>query len=75
MYDERIVVNASPLILLAKIDAVPLLEETSAEIVVPQAVRAEVEEGPLGPGDVSGLFTRESLRVVADLQIPREIVE
>jgi predicted nucleic acid-binding protein len=42
---RRWVVNASPLILLAKIDSLFLLEQLAAEVVVPLAVRGEVIAG------------------------------
>jgi len=43
---ERVwIVNASPLIFLAKIDALPLLRQLAGEIVVPFAVRNEVLAG------------------------------
>lgn len=43
---ERWVVNASPLILLAKVSHAHLLPALVAEVVVPQAVAAEIEAGP-----------------------------
>ena len=43
---ERWVVNASPLILLAKINHVHLLGELADLVVVPQAVLMEVNAGP-----------------------------
>jgi len=43
---ERWVLNASPLIALAKIDQLHLLTGLGAEIVVPQAVADEIDAGP-----------------------------
>jgi predicted nucleic acid-binding protein len=43
---ERWVVNASPLILLAKVNHVHLLGELADLVVVPQAVLVEVNAGP-----------------------------
>jgi len=40
----RLVVNASPLIFLAKVDALSLLPGCFAEILVPPAVVAEVRD-------------------------------
>lgn len=44
---EHWVVNASPLILLAKIEHVHLLEELADQVIVPEAVLAEVNNGPI----------------------------
>ena len=43
---ERWVVNASPLILLAKVDHLDLLDQLSTSFVVPEAVVAEILAGP-----------------------------
>lgn len=43
---EHWVVNASPLILLAKIGRVDLLLSLTAELVIPRAVVEEIEAGP-----------------------------
>jgi predicted nucleic acid-binding protein len=43
---ERWVVNASPLILLAKIDHQHLLSQLADELIVPQAVVDEINAGP-----------------------------
>ena len=70
MTRRRWVVNASPLIFLAKIDALPLLRQLAAEVLVPFSVRAEV------------LIPRESRRLLElpdwltfreDLPLPPEI--
>ncbi len=44
---ERWVVDASPLILLAKINRLDLLDQLSVSFVVPDAVAAEILAGPL----------------------------
>ena len=44
---ERWVVNASPLIVLAKINHQHLLTQLTDEIIVPQAVLIEINAGPL----------------------------
>ena len=43
---SRWVVNASPIILLAKVGQVELLPKLAGELVVPAAVVAEIEAGP-----------------------------
>lgn len=43
---ERWVVNASPLIVLSKINYQHLLTELAAETVIPEAVALEIEAGP-----------------------------
>jgi predicted nucleic acid-binding protein len=45
--DRRWVVNASPLILLAKVGHVALLHELTTELVIPRGVVEEVEEGSI----------------------------
>lgn len=44
---ERWIVNASPLIVLAKIDHQHLLTQLAGELLVPQAVVAEIAAGPV----------------------------
>ena len=51
---ERWVVNASPLILLAKVDHLDLLDQLSESFVVPEAAVAEILAGP--PNDPARLF-------------------
>ena len=45
---DKSVVNASPLILLAKIGRLALLSHLYAEIVIPKEVAAEIRTGPVG---------------------------
>ena len=45
---ERWVLNASPLIVLAKINHQHLLPQLADEILIPQAVLAEINAGPTG---------------------------
>ena len=61
---ERWVVNASPLILLAKIGHLHLLTELAAELVVPEAVLDEVNAGPVDDA-ARRVFASASLPVVA----------
>ena len=51
---ERWVVNASPLILLAKVNHLDLLNQLSQSFVVPDAVVAEISAGP--PDDLARRF-------------------
>lgn len=43
---ERWVINASPIIVLAKIDSLDLITQLADEIIVPQAVVDEINAGP-----------------------------
>lgn len=51
---ERWVVNASPLILLAKVNHLDLLDQLNESFVVPEAVVAEILAGP--PDDPARIF-------------------
>lgn len=75
MGDARIVVNASPLILLAKIDATSLLTVIASAVVTPATVEAEIRAGLAAPQEFGQLFPGEWLRVVDDLPLSPEIVE
>ena len=60
---ERWVVNASPFILLAKVNHLDLLDQLSESFVVPEAVVAEILAGP--PNDPARLFLeKESVNTV-----------
>lgn len=60
---ERWIVNASPFILLAKVNHLDLLEQLSESFVVPEAVVAEILAGP--PNDPARLFLeKESINTV-----------
>lgn len=63
------VVNASPLILLAKVGRIHLLLDLAQEIVVPASVAAEIQAGPTS--DPAGLWLRsEGARwIQADLSV------
>ncbi len=45
MADGPLVVNASPLIVLAKIGRLQLLDALGSEVIVPEAVAAEILRG------------------------------
>ena len=67
---ERWVVNASPLIVLSKINRQHLLTELAAETVIPEAVALEIEAGP--EDDPARQFLRSaSLPIIA---VPTEPV-
>lgn len=55
--DRALVVNASPLILLARIDRLDLLASLTKLLVVPEAVLREIKAGPI----VTGRPTRSRL--------------
>ena len=69
---RRWVINASPLIFLAKIDALPLLQQLAREVVVPFSVLCEVAAG----GGMAGYRPMELpqwLHLRDDLPLPAEI--
>lgn len=43
---KKLVLNASPLIILGKISAINLLEEMSSDLVIPEGVATELHQGP-----------------------------
>jgi len=45
---DKWVINASPIILLAKVGEIELLSRLAGTLVVPNAVVTEIEEGPNG---------------------------
>ncbi|MBI5833332.1 MAG: DUF3368 domain-containing protein [Armatimonadetes bacterium] len=57
---DRWVVNASPLIALARVGCAEWLSQLADEVVVPAAVKAEIDAGPADPARQvlsAGLFT------------------
>ncbi len=68
---RRFVVNASPLILLSRIDRLDLLTKLADEVVVPEAVREEVLAGAEQNPEVRSLPVR--FRVVEAPVVPVEI--
>ncbi len=68
------VVNASPLILLGKIDQIALLGAMAREIVVPRAVIREISAKPDGERTVQTLMALESAIVVDDEVPPANIL-
>ncbi len=70
---RRWVVNASPLILLGKVDHVALLLGLSDQLIVPAAVVQEVAAKPDGQRVMSQLRASPTVHVASSRLIPREI--
>ena len=69
------VVNASPLILLGKINRLELLAALAPSFVIPAAVRSEILAGPdLDPARTWVKSTAGSAHVVPEMPIPAEIL-
>jgi predicted nucleic acid-binding protein len=68
---SALVVNASPLILLHKVDALFLLAGLAAEVIVPAAVIAEVRAGSASSADA--VVRLSQLRVCPDVAVPAEV--
>lgn len=71
---EAWVVNASPLICLAKAGHLALLEEKTVELLVPEAVAAEVLAGPESDPARAALHGGFGRRVQVE-QVPDEVLE
>ena len=72
--DERsLVVNASPLIFLSRIDRLSLLPQLAAGVVVPAAVLREVLAGKDLHPELTTLGEASWLRVEPDVPLPEEI--
>jgi len=65
------VVNASPLILLAKIGRLGLLTTLAEELVIPASVALEVKNGPQSDLARQWLMEEGTQFIVSDLQCPR----
>ncbi|MCF7979971.1 MAG: hypothetical protein K9L82_18580 [Chromatiaceae bacterium] len=74
MAPNRWVVNASPLILLGKVEQIQLLGALAGEIAVPRAVIREVSAKPDGERTVQTLTTLESAIIVDDEVPPANIL-
>ena len=67
---DRLVVNASPLILLAKVNGLDWMSRLGAgPLIVPEAVRSEVEAGPAGH-EVVGELHKLSVEFATDVPVP-----
>lgn len=74
MASSRWVVNASPLILLGKVEQIQLLGALARMLVVPKAVMREVSAKPDGERTVQTLTALESVIVVDDELPPANIL-
>lgn len=74
MAPDRWVVNASPLILLGKVEQIQLFGALACEIAVPRAVTREVGAKPDGEPTVQTLMALESTIVVDDEVPPANIL-
>lgn len=70
MTSRRFVVDSSPLILLAKIEALDLLARLATGVAIPAAVRTEVLERP---GFSAELWVPFAESVVPNVTVPEEI--
>ena len=69
---ERWVLNASPLIVLARTGQAYLFQELAGEVIVPQSVAMEIAAGPVD--DAAARFLREgSLPIVDEPNPPRAL--
>jgi len=74
MAPDRWVVNASPLILLGKVEQIPLLDALAGEVAVPKAVVREVSAKADGARTVQMLTALKSAVVVDDEVTPANIL-
>jgi len=70
---RRWTVDASPLILLGKVDHLWLLRDLSDELIVPDAVAQEVRVKPEGERSLDELLAYSSVRVAAPVAVPHEV--
>jgi predicted nucleic acid-binding protein len=71
--EARFVVNASPLIFLAAVDALFLLPQLAAEVLVPGAVLDEVLAGEEPHPALQGLSATTWVRIGPSLPVPAEV--
>lgn len=64
------VINASPLILFARIDRLDLFERLSADIMVPAAVCDEIRAGEARDASAASALSWSDARRVADMSVP-----
>lgn len=70
---EILVVNASPLILFARIERLDLFAALTATVLVPDAVLHEVEAGSARDRAVHRVRAMAGLEKVADRELPESI--
>lgn len=71
--DRALVVNASPLILLARIDRLDLLTSLTKLLVVPEAVIREIQAGSDRDGTADKIKGLASILQVGDRPVPDQI--
>ena len=71
--DRPLVVNASPLILLARIDRLDLLASLAKVLVLPEAVMREIQEGSHRDESADKVKNLPSVLQVANLPVPERI--
>jgi predicted nucleic acid-binding protein len=67
---DPVVVNASPLIVLARIDGLRWLPSLSDDLRVPQTVLQELEAGEPRDGAASAVRATPFLKIVPDMEVP-----
>ena len=67
---DRVLCNASPIILLSRIDRLDLLEAYAAEILVPERVMAEIRAGEPHDPSVRRVAGLRGLVCIADVPVP-----
>jgi predicted nucleic acid-binding protein len=70
---RSLVVNASPLILLARIDRLDLLTSLANELVLPEAVTREIQAGSHRDQTADRIKNHPSILQVADQPVPDQI--
>lgn len=70
---RRWVVNASPLILLGKVDQVRLLQDLTDELIIPDGVAQEVRAKPDGKRALEALVASPTARIETVDPVPRDI--
>ncbi|MFB1489994.1 MULTISPECIES: DUF3368 domain-containing protein [unclassified Thiocapsa] len=74
MAPERWTVNASPLILLGKTDALWLLAELAGQLAVPEAVAKEVGAKPDGGAILRAIHDSSAFVIVENETAPQEVL-
>lgn len=70
---RRFVVNASPLILLARIEQISLLDLLVEEVIVPEGVMEELRKGSGRDKAAAIVESLDWLRIVPNLPVPSEV--
>ena len=75
MAEAEWVLNASPVIVLAKVGALGLLEALASRVLVPEAVAAEVLAGPEADPGRTAVTGGWGQRVPHPAHVPKAVVE